>query len=392
MNSLIRITKRHWTPYPDSLIMNNKDLYQLACQCLSLDVHPDLDLNIIKSLTDEDNRQNFVRFCSNQLILPTIYLKFRSHKLLTYFPEEFASFLEEVHQLNLVRNEQIRKQLQDIIAVLNGEKIYPTLLKGAGNLLDNIYVDPGERMMGDIDFLVSEKDYLLSAELMENAGYLKFVETSEYEDVRKMKHYPRLYHPAYAATIEIHRIPVVDKCESWFNHTVINSEKKTVKSLDGCFVESDNHKIIHNFIHSQISNNGYLYGSVPLRDIYDLYLFSKRFSLTDTIPRIRDKRKAIAYYAFAKSAFKLDDLFFQEKNLAYHILTCRHNLNQSSALFHKVQRSLVFMYIQIFHKYARQSLKAFYSGEMRRSLASRLGSRQWYSKHINWYLKFFKKK
>lgn len=378
-------------PYPDSLIMNNKDLYHLACQCLSLDDHPDFDMPIVKSLADEENRQDFVRFCSNQLILPTIFLKFRSHKLLNYFSEEFNSFLEEVHQLNLVRNEQILKQLRDIIAVLNREKIYPTLLKGAGNLLDNLYDDPGERMMGDIDFLVTEKDYLLSAELLGNEGYLKFVETPEYEDVRKMKHYPRLYHPDYVATIEIHRIPVVDKCGSWFNQTVINSEKKAVASMEGCFVESDNHKIIHNFIHSQISNNGYLYGSVPLRDIYDLYLFAKRFPLKDTIPQIRDMRKAIAYYAFAKSAFKLDDLFFQGKNLAYFILKFRHNLNQSSALFHKVQRSLVFLYIQVFHKYGGQFLKAIYSGEMRRSLASRLGSRQWYSKHINWYLKFFKK-
>ena len=192
--------------------MNNNDLYRLACQCLSIDVHPEFDLTIIKSLADEDNRQNFVRFCSNQLILPTIWLKFRSHKLLSYFPEEFTSFLEEVHELNLIRNEQIMKQLQEITSVLNEQKIYPTYLKGAGNLLDHIYDDRGERMLGDIDFLVSEEDYLLSAELMENAGYLKFVETSEYKDVQKMKHYPRLYHPEYPAVIEIHRIPVVESC------------------------------------------------------------------------------------------------------------------------------------------------------------------------------------
>jgi hypothetical protein len=372
--------------------MNNKDLFQLACRCLSLDIHPEFDLDIIKSLADENNRQNFVGFCSNQLILPTICLKFRSHNLLKYFPEEFTSFLEEVHQLNLMRNEQILKQLREIMRILNEQKIYPTLLKGAGNLLDNLYSDRGERMMGDIDFLVSEKDYLLSAELMENAGYVKFVETSEYKDVRKMKHYPRLHHPNYVATIEIHRIPVVESCKNWFNPQVIDSEKKTVPSLDGCFVESDKHKIIHNFIHSQISNNGYLYGSVPIRDLYDLFLYSKRFSLTDTIPHIKNKRKAIAYYAFAKSMFKLDELFFQGKNLAYHILNCRHHLNHSSALGHKIQRSLVFLYIQIFHKYAVQLLKSIYSGEMRRSLVSRMGSRQWYNDHLNWYLKFFRRK
>lgn len=378
-------------PYPNSLIMNNKELYNLACQCLSLDVHPDFNLEIINRLADEDNRQSFIGFCSNQLILPTIYLKFHSHNLLPHFPEEFTTFLEEVHQLNLARNEQILKQLQEIMNLLNGQKIYPTLLKGAGNLLDNLYGDKGERMMGDIDFLVPEKDYLLSAELMENAGYLKFVELSEYKDVRKMKHYPRLFHPDYVATIEIHRIPVVESCERWFNQNIIDAEKKAVALLTGCFVESDRHKIIHNFIHSQISNKGYLYGSVPLRDLYDLYLFSKRFSLANTIPQVRDKRKAIAYYAFARSAFKLDDQFFNKQNLAYRFLKMKHRLNQKSPLFHKVYRSLVFIYIQIFYKYADQLLKAFYSKEMRLSLISRVGSRQWYNDHINWYRKFFRK-
>lgn len=372
--------------------MNNKDLYQLACQCLSLDDHPDFDMLIIKSLADEENRQDFVRFCSNQLILPVIYVKFRDHNLLAYFPEEFTSFLEEVHQLNLFRNEQILKQLHDILSVLNRHQIYPTILKGAGNLLDNIYNDQGERMMGDIDFLVPEKDYLISAELLENAGYLKFVEAPEYEDVQKMKHYPRLYHPDYVATIEIHRIPVVERCKSWFNPEIINSEKKAVVSLDGCFVESDNHKIIHNFIHSQIANQGYLFGNAPLRDIYDLYLFSKRYPLKDTIPQVRYKWKATAYFAFARYAFQLDDVSYQERNLAYHILKCRHNLNQSSVLIHKINRSLVFLYIQIFYKYGGQFLKAFYSREMRRSLLSRISSRKWYGDHINWYLQFFKRK
>jgi hypothetical protein len=224
---------------------------------------------------------------------------------------------------------------------------------------------------------------------MENAGYLKFADPAGYDDVRKMKHYPRLYHPDFVATIEIHRIPVIEKCESWFSQEIIDSEKKVVESLAGCYVESDHHKIIHNFIHSQISNRGYIFGSVPLKDIYDLYLLSKRFSLIDTIPQIKAKRKAIAYYAFARSAFELDGQFFPEQNLAYRILLTKHNLNQHSPLFYQTYRSLVFLYFQIFHQYFGQFIKAFYSKEMRQSLTSRLSNRQWYKKHVLWYRQFF---
>jgi hypothetical protein len=364
----------------------------LACQCLILDVHPENRSYIIEILDVENNRMDFLRFCSNHLILPTIYLKLHSHKILQNFPLEFADFLEEVYQLNLERNTKILLQLQDILNILNRRGIYPTLLKGAGNLVDNAYSDLGERMMGDIDFLVPEKDYLPSAELIENAGYLKFVETPEYKDVRKMKHYPRLYHPAYAATIEIHRIPVVEKCIGWFNEEIIDSEKKTTESLPGCFVESDKHKIIHNFIHSQISNRGFLFGSVPLKDAYDVFLFSKRFSVRETMSPIKNKKVAIAYYAFIKSAFSLDREFFGEQNLAYHLLKTKYNLNLSSQLFHKISRSIVFLYIQIVNGYIGQFFKAFYLKEMRKSVVTRLSSRQWYIDHINWYRQFFRKK
>jgi len=39
-------------------------------------------------------------------------------------------------------------------ATLNTAGISPIYLKGTGNLIDGIYGDVGERIIGDIDFLV----------------------------------------------------------------------------------------------------------------------------------------------------------------------------------------------------------------------------------------------
>lgn len=379
-------------PYPNSLIMTNSELYRFTCQCLSLDDHPEFITKIISNLSNDENRRDFVRFCSNYWVLPAIYVKFRSHNILIHLSEEFTEFLAEVHQLNLYRNEQILKQLQEIMNILNKEEIYPTLLKGAGNLLDNLYSDTGERMMGDIDFLVPEKEYLLSAELMQNAGYLKFEDISEYEDILSMKHYPRLYHPDFTGVVEIHRIPVNQEYLGWFNQELINSQRRTVSSLKGCYVQSDNHKIIHNFIHSQLSNEGFLFGSITLRDIYDLYLFSKRTPLKETLPQIKESQKAIAYYAFARNAFSLNENFFDGENFAHKILNKKHNLKMNSPFFYDVLRSTIFIYQRVFIGYIGQLFKALYSKKKQQYLIKRIRDRNWYNHHFNLYTRFFKKK
>jgi len=114
------------------------------------------------------NIQNFIQLCSDHLIIPAIYLKLKAHDILNDLPEDFIQAFKEIYDLNRERNEQILKQIDDITAILNKENIQPVFLKGTANLLDGLYSDVGERMIGDIDFLVKEEDYLKAAELLKS--------------------------------------------------------------------------------------------------------------------------------------------------------------------------------------------------------------------------------
>jgi len=76
---------------------------------------------------------------------------------LSVIPEEVEHAFAEIYELNRQRNQQILKQIDDITALLNKENIQPVFLKGTANLLDELYSDVGERMIGDIDFLVTEE-------------------------------------------------------------------------------------------------------------------------------------------------------------------------------------------------------------------------------------------
>jgi hypothetical protein len=373
--------------------MTNKELFYLTGKCLALDEHPEFIQELIKMCKDDQiDWEHFVKLCSDHLILPAIFLKFRAYGILEYLPKELSEHLENIYELNVERNTQILNQLQHITQALNSINIYPIFLKGAGNLLDELYSDIGARILGDIDFLVPEKDYLFAGQLFEAKGYSSDKPVLPHIDISVLKHYPRLSHPKFVASIEIHRIPVNENYLSKYNLEIIDREKKTVESLPGCFVLSDKHKIIHNFIHSQLSNSGHVYGIISFRDIYDIYLLSKRFEIKETLPDIQNKQKAIAYFVFAGEAFGLSGKFYPKSNFSSRLLLKKHSLNLNSQLFYKIHRTTVYFIWQFFIRYIGQIFNAIYSKKMRQSIAQRLTNPKWYKYHFDSYKGFFSQK
>jgi hypothetical protein len=368
--------------------MTNKELFYFIGKCLALDDHPELANEIIqKSQSDAVNWEHFVNQCSGHLILPAIYLKFKSHGIIAYLPTELSEFLKEIYELNLNRNRQIKEQLKRITQTLNNYSITPIFLKGTAHLLDHLYEDEGERMIGDIDFLVDEKDYLRAVEIMKNNGYA--TDSPIYFDVETLKHYPCLSKTGEMTHIEIHRIPVAENYASWFNPQLIDQEKKQVTSLPGCFVLSDKHKVIHNFIHSQLGHKGHLNGIVSFRDLYDLYLLSKRTKIPQVMADMRNKSKAIAYFVFTAKALSLKEKIYPTANLSARLFQMKHELNISSSIFYHTYRYLVYFSQRIFIGYIGQAVKSIYSKKTRKSVITRLTNPLWYKAHIESYKMFF---
>ena len=67
--------------------------------------------------------------------------------------------MEYITNLNRDRNKQIISQAQDLNTLLLKNNITPIFLKGTGNLLEGLYDDIAERMVGDIDFIFSKIDF-----------------------------------------------------------------------------------------------------------------------------------------------------------------------------------------------------------------------------------------
>jgi hypothetical protein len=370
--------------------MTNLEMFYFVGRCLSIDEHPEFrDVMVQKISEDEIEWTQFVSLCSNHLILPVIYLKFKAHKLIEYLPEELAEFLKEIYDLNLARNEQILLQIKDILKLLNANDIYPTFLKGTGNLLDGLYSDKGERIIGDIDFLVPEEDYLEAARILEEDGYVKNSTFSS--DLLNPKHYPSLFKVGVPAVVEVHRLIVSKRFGKMFNSETIDI--KMIKKTDDItisFVLSDFHNIILNFIHSQLAHGGNRNGIVSFRDIYDLYLISKRTDIASTIKMIQEKKRAISYFIFAGRALNLPEHFYPSVTFYSKLLNIKHSLNYTSAVFYHAHRITMYLYNKIFRVYLKVLFQSTYSKKMRKALVECLSRKQWYIDQYNYYSDFLR--
>jgi hypothetical protein len=365
--------------------MTYKKLYYFIGICLSIDDYPERRSLIVERLSNNGmDWEKFVRLCSNHLILPIIYLKFQSHDLLKYLPCDLVEHLERIYILNRTRNVQILKQIEEITLELNKADIISVFLKGTANLLDNVYCDPGERIIGDIDLLVPEKDYLTTSEIVKGIGYI-MDEWPTYLDVTTYKHYPRLWKSDVPADIEIHRLPVEEKYRRWLNPDLFFKNKVPVSKFPGAYVPSDKHKAMHNFIHSQLVHSGYYFGIVSFRDLYDLYLYSKRIETGSIINDLPDRQKAIDYFLMGGKILDLPGRFCSKGNTSSVLYAWRHDFNLTSLFFYKTDHFIRNLIKLFYESYITKSFEFFCSKSMRQEITGKFKDPKWYRVHFKRY-------
>jgi hypothetical protein len=325
--------------------------------------------------------ENFVRICSEHLVTPAIYTAFRKHGILTMVPEELSGYLEDIYKLNLKRNIEILAQIKEIGKLLSASGIAAVFLKGAGNLIDNIYDNPGDRILGDIDFLVAEKDYLASVNILREVGYMP--PEQYFGNIKEMKHFPRLSNPNKVASVEVHRLPVTEKYVKWFNSDMIFNECYPVSQFHGCSAMSDKHKVILNFIHGQLVNKGHVSGVVSLRDANDIRLLSKRTDLNSVLPFVKAKRKAVAYFSLVSNIIGKELIPPGMESFTSRFYLKRHNLNYDSYWYYRINKVVLKLYQRVFAGYIVYFIKSFYNRSERERVIQFLSNKQLMKRHFS---------
>ena len=363
-------------------MLNKVKTYYFLGRCLALDIQGNKDFVVSTLNNGEISNNLLVSIASNHLVLQTLYSELILHNIIDLLDNELYLHLKHIFQLNRERNNKVLQQVKNITSVLNGAGIEPLFTKGIGNMLDDLYTTAADRIVVDIDLLLEEEKWKPAVELLKQDGYKQ---RSEYMPLQlpASKHYPRLFKEGEPVYVEVHWVPVIDKYVKHFNNDIIFSSKvRPLKSSINCFVMCDIHKIIHNFIHSQLENRGHRNAHIYLRNLYDLYLLSKRKDPETVLMEFNQfTRGSSGYIAVMNKIFGIEPIFPSFNKIGAAVFNVRHSLN----IRIKIILYLTLIANKIFRSYIKKSFKAIVDKELRNKLLRNLHDPKWFKNHIKSY-------
>ncbi len=349
--------------------------------CLALSHNPSKKQEVINAIiSNKIEWSKIVSVSTSHMVLPALYLNLKRAKLLNYLPQDLLDYCDEITELNRERNKAIIKQAITLVALLKPYNINPIFLKGTAHLLEGLYNDIGERMVGDIDFLVAENKIEKTANLLIKMGYKpmnKFISTKQLGS----KHYPRLINPKEIAAVEIHWAVVLQSHKTNLNYRSITKNKQFINEV---FVPSFRHQAIHNILNTQINDKGFLYGKVMPRQLYDGFLLLQK-------PQVLQSCLAYKYDYYRKKLYlKLIQnilglkKFETKDSFVVQILMLRYKLRINYPKINYLINYSIFLLSRLF-SYPKIIIQAIYKNDVRLRVINNLKDSSWYGKHIMSY-------
>lgn len=269
--------------------MNYRETLFFVAQCLTINTERENKESVLIKLKNEKiDWDMVVKLSTAHYIFPALYYNLKKTRLLKYVPDELVSHMKYISELNLERNKQIIVQVVELNKILKSNNIKPIFLKGTGNLVDNLYNNIGERMIGDIDFICSKNDYPKAIKTLTKNGYFP-VDKTKYS-YPEFKHYRRLKNKKGIAAVEIHKELIIEGYHEEFNYDLVI---KNVRKSKGINILSFEDQLVLSIVTNQINDNGFYYKTVPLRNAYDVFLLSKKTNAKDYFSKFENLKKIL---------------------------------------------------------------------------------------------------
>ena len=358
-------------------------------RCLSLRQHPE-HLPEIREVLKSGKLvwEQLLWISSSQLVLPALFINLRYRHLLSEMPADLVEHMTQLHKMTVRRNDAIMAQVEDINEVLARNGIKPIYIKGVAHYLDGLYVDAGERMLGDIDFLLPPEDLFRAVEILKELGY-KNRDTFFEDMLTSERHFPRLINPDLLGAVEIHWQSVASSYSGEFSFERINRDKKLSKKDRRAFVMSGHHQLIQTMMNMPVYSDLLRLGQMDLKHQYDLFLLSGKNNSLEAV-------KEFGYYPDLLNAqlFTASKIFGEPSGIKFfESRKAERYFRRLDFLFqHQGWQSFIYK-LQFFTRHLIQYIclpvRSLYSKSARRTLVSRVGNPSWYKKHLQSYKKLF---
>ena len=272
------------------------------------------------------NFDNLIKLASRHLMLPALFYNINKKNVSYLFPEDFIEYIKNIYSINKARNTILLKEAKELSELLYKNNINHIFLKGTALLLSNVFEDIGERMIGDIDFIIPHKDEQKVEKVLEKNNDNRS-QTINLFNVFKPTHLERRLYKTIA--IEPH-LELLESKNRWiFNSKeLINDFKDKTKAIK---TPSKSFLFDHCIYAIQIRDKGFINSYHSHRSVYDIYKLDCKKSLT--IKNIK-KDIFIKHFFITINKFKIFDI---------HIKT-----TLLSSYFDKLFRFLFISFLKIF--------------------------------------------
>lgn len=260
--------------------MNYKETLFFIGKCLTIN-HEKKNKILIKTELELGNIDwdSVVKVSTSHFVFPALYCNLKRANFLHFLPNDLVEYMKHITDLNRERNQQVIAQAKEINDLLLANNITPIFLKGTGNLLEGLYEDIAERMVGDIDFLVSKNEIKKTITILHKNDYKQL--NSSNSLAPNHRHYPRLINKNKIAAIEVHHDMLNYKGAIYFNYNFV---KDTLISKNNFTFLNNENQLLLTILSKQINDNGHFLKHISLRSFYDTLLISNK---TDTLKAIK---------------------------------------------------------------------------------------------------------
>jgi hypothetical protein len=136
-----------------------------------------------------------------------------------------------------------------------------------------LYEDDADRVIGDIDLLVTREEGDTALAILREMGY------NSYDgdlDHAHLHHYPPVARGDSEAWVELHKV-ASPYCRALPTRALIRRERRIASEIGSIAVPSPDDLLVHNIVHSQRHKRGFWSAEFSLRDAYDLVLLTRHF-------------------------------------------------------------------------------------------------------------------
>lgn len=348
-------------------MMTYKETLFFIGKCLTIN-HEKHNFEIVEKhlKNNEVDWESLVKVSTAHYVFPALYCNLKKADFLKYLPLELVEYMQHITDLNRERNKQIIAQAKEINQLLLENNITPIFLKGTGNLLEGLYDDIAERMVGDIDFLVRENDFEKTQNILLSNNYTPITDGPYI----KNRHHKRLIKTNNIAAVEVHNHVVSGKFREEF------SSKKMLKNIIKNQFLSYENQLCLSIAANQINDKSFKKYSFSLRNCYDTFLISTK---TDSLTAIESFPKM---YQILNNFLLLTKKVFNTKKISYkdnH--KTKKNYNKVIYLLdNKKKRAIINKWFDFkFFTTSRLSIifKSIYDKENREWLFYRVNNKEW---------------